>query len=83
MQALLDLQCANKDVDPDHIDAELINIAYNPFSLFVFAVTEIKVRSVFIHVDVPGQGEDAEDIENFPTIQQLGSFLIQSTWTVQ
>lgn len=35
-------------------------------------VTEIKLRSVFIHVDVPGQEDNAPDIENFPTILELG-----------
>ncbi|XP_075676154.1 uncharacterized protein ZK1073.1-like isoform X1 [Dermatophagoides pteronyssinus] len=35
-------------------------------------VSEIRMRSVFIHVDVPGQHDDAKDLEHFPTIQQIG-----------
>ncbi|OTF72500.1 NDRG3-like protein [Euroglyphus maynei] len=35
-------------------------------------VSEIRMRSVFIHVDVPGQEDDAKDMEHFPTIQQIG-----------
>jgi hypothetical protein len=34
-------------------------------------VTEIRSRSVFIHVDVIGQEDNAEDVEDFPTIQQI------------
>ncbi|GIY95567.1 uncharacterized protein ZK1073.1 [Caerostris extrusa] len=39
---------------------------------------EIKQRSVFIHIDVPGQEDHASDLANdfnFPTIQQLGEEL--------
>ena len=39
-------------------------------------MSEIRFRSVFIHVDVCGQQNDAEDIENFPTIQQLGEVVL-------
>ncbi|KAH7644795.1 uncharacterized protein ZK1073.1 isoform X2 [Dermatophagoides farinae] len=35
-------------------------------------LSEIRMRSVFIHVDVPGQEDDAKDLEHFPTIQQIG-----------
>lgn len=31
------------------------------------------MRSVFLHVDVPGQEDNAGDIENFPTIIELGN----------
>ena len=41
-------------------------------TLFDFKVAEIKLRSVFIHVDVPGQDDNAPDLENFPTILELG-----------
>lgn len=39
-------------------------------------VSEIRLRSVFIHVDVCGQEDNAGDLESFPTIQQLGLILI-------
>lgn len=42
-------------------------------------MSEIKPRSVFIHVDVPGQEDNAEDFPNdyqFPTIQMLGEDLV-------
>lgn len=40
--------------------------------ILLFLVSEIRMRSVFIHVDVPGQHDDAKDLEHFPTIQQIG-----------
>ncbi|KAI2802456.1 hypothetical protein RDWZM_009915 [Blomia tropicalis] len=39
-------------------------------------MVEIRLRSVFIHVDVPGQEDNANDLENFPTIQQLGEEIL-------
>ena len=41
-------------------------------NILLFLVSEIRMRSVFIHVDVPGQHDDAKDLEHFPTIQQIG-----------
>jgi len=41
---------------------------------------EIKERSIFIHVDLPGQEDDANDLPEdfkYPTMQQLGEELIQ------
>lgn len=35
-------------------------------------MAEIRFRSVFIHVDVCGQEDSAPDLENFPTILQMG-----------
>lgn len=35
-------------------------------------LSEIRMRSVFIHIDVPGQEYEAIDLENFPSIQQIG-----------
>ncbi|XP_022696714.1 uncharacterized protein ZK1073.1-like [Varroa jacobsoni] len=43
-------------------------------------MSEIKQRSVFIHVDVPGQHDNADDLPNdfnYPTIQQIGEDLAQ------
>ncbi len=34
-------------------------------------MAEIRARSVFIHMDVPGQSDSAEDLEEFPTIIQI------------
>ncbi|XP_023225591.1 uncharacterized protein ZK1073.1-like [Centruroides sculpturatus] len=42
-------------------------------------MTEIKQRSVFVHVDIPGQEDHAPDLPNdfvFPTIQVLGEDLV-------
>lgn len=39
-------------------------------------MSEIRLRSVFIHVDVCGQENNASDIDNFPTIQQLGEVVL-------
>ena len=36
---------------------------------------EIKKRAIFVHVDIPGQEDDAEDLPSdfhFPTMQNLG-----------
>lgn len=41
---------------------------------------EIKERSIFIHVDLPGQEDDAPDLPEdfkYPTMQQLGEELVQ------
>jgi len=43
-------------------------------------MAEIKQRSVFIHVDVPGQHDNSDDLPNdfnFPTIMQIGEDLAQ------
>ena len=40
---------------------------------------EIKKRAIFIHVDVPGQGDEESDLPNdfhFPTMQNLGEDLV-------
>ena len=37
---------------------------------------EVKKRSIFIHIDVPGQENQGEDISKFPTIQALGEDLV-------
>ena len=42
-------------------------------------MVEIRLRSVFIHVDVPGQEDNANDLENFPTIQQLGKQMFKQS----
>ncbi|RWS16961.1 uncharacterized protein B4U79_06785 [Dinothrombium tinctorium] len=40
-------------------------------------MTEIKLRSIFIHLDLPGQHDNADDYEDeYPTIQQLGEEFI-------
>lgn len=38
-------------------------------------MSEVKARSVFIHLDLPGQDDNAPDLPEdyaFPTIQQMG-----------
>lgn len=38
---------------------------------------EIKARSIFIHVDLPGQEDGAADLPDdftYPTIQQMGKY---------
>ncbi|KAL3222343.1 hypothetical protein MRX96_028442 [Rhipicephalus microplus] len=48
-------------------------------------MAEIKQRSVFIHVDVPGQEDNATELPsefNFPTIQMMGEDLISSSWVL-
>lgn len=40
-------------------------------------MTEIKARSIFIHVDLPGQEDEAVAFPDdfvFPTIQQMGAY---------
>lgn len=40
-------------------------------------MSEIQARSIFIHIDLPGQEANAEDLPenfNFPTIQQMGTY---------
>lgn len=40
---------------------------------------EIKKRAIFVHIDVPGQGDDEEELPNdfhFPTMQNLGEDLV-------
>ena len=32
----------------------------------------IRSRATFIHVDIPGQEEDAQDVANFPSMEALG-----------
>lgn len=47
---------------------------------------DIKERSIFIHVDLPGQEDDAPDLPEdfaYPTMQQLGEDLIQVLDTLQ
>lgn len=47
---------------------------------------EIKERSIFIHVDLPGQEDDASDLPEdfrYPTMQQLGEELLQVLDTLQ
>ncbi|RWS31870.1 hypothetical protein B4U80_10808 [Leptotrombidium deliense] len=40
-------------------------------------MSEIKYRSIFIHLDLPGQDDNASDFEDeYPTIQQLGEEFI-------
>lgn len=41
-------------------------------------VSEVRMRSVFIHVDVPGQEDDAAELETFPTIQQIGKLIFKN-----
>jgi len=36
------------------------------------SMTGIRTRAAFIHVDVPGQDENAADVENFPSMEALG-----------
>ncbi|XP_076368564.1 uncharacterized protein ZK1073.1-like [Tachypleus tridentatus] len=54
---------------------------HSSFHTFVehACMTEIKQRSIFIHVDVPGQEDNAPDLPadfHFPTIQMLGEDLV-------
>ncbi|GIY48958.1 uncharacterized protein ZK1073.1 [Caerostris darwini] len=58
------------------------DIGSNHHNFYTFVnhptMIEIKQRSVFIHIDVPGQEDHASDFANdfnFPTIQQLGEEL--------
>ncbi|XP_037088943.1 uncharacterized protein ZK1073.1-like isoform X4 [Pollicipes pollicipes] len=47
---------------------------------------DIKERSIFIHVDLPGQEDDAPDLPDdfrYPTMQQLGEELVQVLDTLQ
>ncbi|GBM20526.1 Uncharacterized protein ZK1073.1 [Araneus ventricosus] len=59
------------------------DIGSNHSSFYTFvnhpSMSEIKQRSVFIHVDVPGQEDHAPDLPNdfvFPTIQTIGEELV-------
>ncbi|GFY49666.1 uncharacterized protein ZK1073.1 [Trichonephila inaurata madagascariensis] len=59
------------------------DIGSNHSSFYTFvnhpSMTEIKQRSVFIHIDVPGQEDHAPDLPAdyvFPTIQTLGEDLV-------
>lgn len=50
------------------------------FQRFVdhYAFEEIKKRAIFVHIDCPGQEEDANDLEKpFPTIQVRFCFCIE------
>lgn len=40
------------------------------------AMAEIREKSVFLHVDLLGQEDGAEDIANFPTMQEIGEDLV-------
>ncbi len=40
------------------------------------AMTEIKEKAIFIHVDLKGQEDGAEDIDSFPTMQEMGEDLV-------
>jgi hypothetical protein len=54
----------------------LLRIVVALFDAIFVAVLEIKNRSLFLHVDVCGQEDGAEDAQEvFPTIQQIGGCL--------
>lgn len=40
------------------------------------AMAEIREKSVFLHIDLLGQEDGAEDIPNFPTMQEIGEDLV-------
>jgi len=75
-----DLEEAHKDKDCKCVFLTVHDIGSNHSSFKGFvdseSFDEVKKRSIFIHVDVPGQENGAEDLSQFPTIQALGEDLV-------
>lgn len=78
-----DLEDAHKDKDSKCVFLTCHDIGNNHHSFRKFiassAFDDVRKRAVFVHVDLPGQEDNAEDIpddQTFPTIQALGEDLI-------
>jgi predicted esterase len=78
-----DLEDAHKDKDSKTVFITCHDIGNNHYSFSKFIAShffdDIRKRAVFVHVDLPGQEDDAEDMGDdtpFPTMQALGEDLI-------
>jgi len=78
-----DIEDAHKDKDSKTVFLTCHDIGNNHFSFSRFIGSplfeDIRKRAVFVHVDLPGQEDDAEDMGDdapFPTMQALGEDLI-------
>lgn len=78
-----DIEDAHKDKDSKCVFLTCHDIGNNHHSFAKFInghyFDEIHKRAVFVHVDLPGQEEGAEEMQdgaNFPTMQALGEDLI-------
>lgn len=78
-----DIEDAHRDKDSKIVYLTCHDIGNNHYSFAKFISSpcfdDIRKRSVFVHVDLPGQEDDAEDLDEdhpFPTMQALGEDLI-------
>lgn len=77
-----DLEDAHKDKDCKCVFLTVHDIGNNHGSFKGFVDSdqfeEVKKRSIFIHIDVPGQENNSENLKemSFPTIQALGEDLV-------
>lgn len=78
-----DLEEAHKDKDNKCVFLTVHDIGNNhtSFEKFIDHETfeEIKKRAIFVHIDLPGQEDDAENLPDdfsFPTMQHLGEDLV-------